>query len=232
MPTFRYKIDRLRAVGRHRRRRRRHPRHVCRLPHRGRHLRAHRAALCRADERAGRGAPLAWARRSAPPPSPRLLYAFISGGEAIVGRAVVGADPDRSPSCGCLDGVVPAIQAWLKRRRRRPWRHERKPWSRSSRTRRTADRRSRDPAGEGRDQALRRPAGAGRRRPRRARRRDLRPGRAQRLGQDHADQRHLGLLSARPAAPSRSTAPRSAAIRRTRSPAAAWRAPIRSRGRS
>ena len=51
----------LRAVGRHRRRRGRHPCHVCRLHHRGRHVRAHRGSLCRADERAGRGAPLAGA---------------------------------------------------------------------------------------------------------------------------------------------------------------------------
>ena len=63
--------DRLRAVGRHRRRGRRRACDVCRLRHRGRHLRAHRAALRRADERARRRAQLVRARRSAPPSSPR-----------------------------------------------------------------------------------------------------------------------------------------------------------------
>ena len=52
---------RLCTVGRHRRRGRRHPCHVCRLPDGGRHVRAHRAALRRADERARRLASLAGA---------------------------------------------------------------------------------------------------------------------------------------------------------------------------
>ena len=45
-----------------------------------------------------------------------LLYAFISGGEAMVGRAVVG----RIQILAILwlpDGIVPAIKAWVKRRR-------------------------------------------------------------------------------------------------------------------
>jgi branched-chain amino acid transport system permease protein len=45
-----------------------------------------------------------------------LLYAFISGGEAMVGRAVVGLILVLA-ILWLPDGVVPAIQAWLKRRR-------------------------------------------------------------------------------------------------------------------
>ena len=159
-----------------------------------------------------------------------LLYAFISGGEAMMGRAIVGLILIVA-ILWLPDGVIPAIQAWLKRRRTAPvTTRARSGAGRSGGS--TDDQRALDPAGEGRHQALRRPAGAGRRRPRRARGRDPRPGRAQRLGQDHADQRDLGLLSADQRhhhARRRRDRPRS---RRTRSPAAAWRAPIRSRGRS
>ncbi|TBR26034.1 MAG: ATP-binding cassette domain-containing protein, partial [Reyranella sp.] len=45
-----------------------------------------------------------------------LLYAFISGGEAMVGRAVVGLILILA-ILWLPDGVVPAIQAWMKRRR-------------------------------------------------------------------------------------------------------------------
>jgi branched-chain amino acid transport system permease protein len=45
-----------------------------------------------------------------------LLYAFISGGEAMVGRAIVGLILIVA-ILWLPDGVVPAIQQWLKRRR-------------------------------------------------------------------------------------------------------------------
>jgi branched-chain amino acid transport system permease protein len=48
-----------------------------------------------------------------------LLYAFISGGEAIVGRAIVGLILIVA-ILWLPDGVVPAIQHWLKRRRSAP----------------------------------------------------------------------------------------------------------------
>ena len=48
-----------------------------------------------------------------------LLYAFISGGEAMVGRAIVGLILIVA-ILWLPDGVIPAIQHWLKRRRRRP----------------------------------------------------------------------------------------------------------------
>jgi branched-chain amino acid transport system permease protein len=47
-----------------------------------------------------------------------LLYAFISGGEAMVGRAIVGMILIVA-ILWLPDGVVPAAQAWLKRRRPR-----------------------------------------------------------------------------------------------------------------
>ena len=46
-----------------------------------------------------------------------LLYAFISGGEAMVGRAIVGLILIVA-ILWLPDGVLPAIQQWLKRRRR------------------------------------------------------------------------------------------------------------------
>jgi branched-chain amino acid transport system permease protein len=48
-----------------------------------------------------------------------LLYAFISGGEAIMGRAIVGLILIVA-ILWLPDGVIPAIQAWLKRRRSPP----------------------------------------------------------------------------------------------------------------
>jgi branched-chain amino acid transport system ATP-binding protein/branched-chain amino acid transport system permease protein len=48
-----------------------------------------------------------------------LLYAFISGGEAMVGRAIVGLILIVA-ILWLPDGVIPAIQHWLKRRRPRP----------------------------------------------------------------------------------------------------------------
>jgi branched-chain amino acid transport system permease protein len=45
-----------------------------------------------------------------------LLYAFISGGEAVLGRAIVGLILIVA-ILWLPDGVIPAIQAWLKRRR-------------------------------------------------------------------------------------------------------------------
>ena len=48
-----------------------------------------------------------------------LLYAFISGGEAIMGRAIVGLILIVA-ILWLPDGVIPAIQAWLKRRRAAP----------------------------------------------------------------------------------------------------------------
>jgi branched-chain amino acid transport system permease protein len=45
-----------------------------------------------------------------------LLYAFISGGEAMVGRAVVGLILVLA-ILWLPDGIVPAIKAWVKRRR-------------------------------------------------------------------------------------------------------------------
>jgi branched-chain amino acid transport system permease protein len=45
-----------------------------------------------------------------------LLYAFISGGEAILGRAIVGLILIVA-ILWLPDGVIPAVQAWLKRRR-------------------------------------------------------------------------------------------------------------------
>jgi branched-chain amino acid transport system permease protein len=47
-----------------------------------------------------------------------LLYAFISGGEAMVGRAIVGLILILA-ILWLPDGVVPAVQKWLKRRHRR-----------------------------------------------------------------------------------------------------------------
>ena len=46
-----------------------------------------------------------------------LLYAFISGGEAMVGRAIVGLILIVA-ILWLPDGVIPAIQQWLKKRRR------------------------------------------------------------------------------------------------------------------
>ena len=46
-----------------------------------------------------------------------LLYAFISGGEAMIGRAVVALVLILA-ILWLPDGVVPAVKAWLKRRRR------------------------------------------------------------------------------------------------------------------
>jgi branched-chain amino acid transport system permease protein len=48
-----------------------------------------------------------------------LLYAFISGGEAMVGRAIVGLILILA-ILWLPDGVIPAIQHWLKRRRPQP----------------------------------------------------------------------------------------------------------------
>src|SRR5207237_3366734 len=48
-----------------------------------------------------------------------LLYAFMSGGEAIMGRAIVGLILIVA-ILWLPDGVIPAIQAWLKRRRAPP----------------------------------------------------------------------------------------------------------------
>ena len=48
-----------------------------------------------------------------------LLYAFISGGEAMVGRAIVGLILILA-ILWLPDGVVPAVQKWLKGRRQRP----------------------------------------------------------------------------------------------------------------
>lgn len=50
-----------------------------------------------------------------------LLYAFISGGEAMVGRAIVGLILIVA-ILWLPDGVVPALQQWLKRRRPQPTR--------------------------------------------------------------------------------------------------------------
>jgi branched-chain amino acid transport system permease protein len=48
-----------------------------------------------------------------------LLYAFISGGEAMVGRAIVGLILIIA-ILWLPDGVIPAIQRWLKKRRPAP----------------------------------------------------------------------------------------------------------------
>lgn len=48
-----------------------------------------------------------------------LLYAFISGGEAVLGRAIVGVILIVA-ILWLPDGVIPAIQAWRKRRRAAP----------------------------------------------------------------------------------------------------------------
>ena len=48
-----------------------------------------------------------------------LLYAFISGGEAMIGRALVGAILTIA-ILWLPDGVVPAVQKWLRRRRVAP----------------------------------------------------------------------------------------------------------------
>jgi len=81
-------------------------------------VRAHRAALCRADERAGR-APAGSARRSRAFIT-TLLYAFISGGEAYGRRAIVGRHFDPVHSCGLPDGVVPAAKKGWARAPRAP----------------------------------------------------------------------------------------------------------------
>ncbi len=116
----------LRAVGRHRGRGGRHPCDVCRLPHRGRHLRTHRAALCRADERAGRLAPLVRAgdrrhrhhRACSMPSSAAARRWWAAPSSALVLILAILWLPD---------GVVPAVQAWLKRRHRpRRGGHERR----------------------------------------------------------------------------------------------------------
>ena len=123
-----------------------------------------------------------------------LLYAFISGGEAMVGRAIVGLILIVA-ILWLPDGVIPAIQQLAEAPADRARSRHAPRWCRSCRRRRSRSA-SGHPGSARRHQALRRPAGAGRRRSRRARGRDLRPGRAQRLGQDHADQRHLRPLSA------------------------------------
>ena len=48
-----------------------------------------------------------------------LLYAFISGGEAMIGRAIVGVILI-SAILWLPDGAVPAAQKWLARRRSAP----------------------------------------------------------------------------------------------------------------
>ncbi len=48
-----------------------------------------------------------------------LLYAFVSGGEAMIGRALVGVILIVA-ILWLPDGAVPAVQKWLRRRRRRP----------------------------------------------------------------------------------------------------------------
>src|SRR6185369_8396365 len=48
-----------------------------------------------------------------------LLYAFISGGEAMVGRAIVGVILI-SAILWLPDGFVPAVKKWLAKRRRAP----------------------------------------------------------------------------------------------------------------
>ncbi|NQW53589.1 MAG: ATP-binding cassette domain-containing protein, partial [Rhodospirillales bacterium] len=48
-----------------------------------------------------------------------LLYAFISGGQAMVGRAVVGLILILA-ILWLPDGIVPAVKAWMKRRHRVP----------------------------------------------------------------------------------------------------------------
>src|SRR5260370_25291495 len=48
-----------------------------------------------------------------------LLYAFISGGEAMAGRAIVGLILIIA-ILWLPDGVIPAIQHWVKKRRPAP----------------------------------------------------------------------------------------------------------------
>ena len=124
-----------------------------------------------------------------------LLYAFISGGEAMVGRAIVALILI-SRSCGCRTASC---------RRSKKWAGEaplpRRPMARAEvGTRRPA---TAKPIG---DTVLLQVRGAAKRFGGLqalggvdldvARGRDPRPGRAQRLGQDDPDQRHLRLLSA------------------------------------
>ena len=125
-----------------------------------------------------------------------LLYAFISGGEAMIGRAIVGVilivgDPVAARRRRCrppeVAGQAPAARG------RKPPSAEVAPVVPPAQAGR---RRAYCCEVRARHQAVRRPAGAGRRRSRRARGRDPGAGRAQRLGQDDADQRHLRLLSA------------------------------------
>ena len=60
-----------------------------------------------------------------------LLYAFISGGEAMVGRAIVGVILI-SAILWLPDGFVPAVKKWLAKRRRAPVPRSRSPRSRPS----------------------------------------------------------------------------------------------------
>ena len=103
VPTLRYKLVGLRALGRHRRRRGRRACDVCRLHHRRRHLRAHRAALCRADERDRRLAQLVRAgdrRHRHHHPALRLHQRRRGDGRPRHRRR----DPDPRPSSGCRTG--------------------------------------------------------------------------------------------------------------------------------
>ena len=88
------------------------------------------------------------------------------------------------------------------------------------------------PEDRGADQALRRLHRARRREPRDRAGRALRPDRAQRLGQDDADQLHLRLAAQRAGLDRCSTARTSRACRPTSARAAASPAASRSRGRS
>ena len=161
-----------------------------------------------------------------------LLYAFISGGEAMVGRAIVGVILIVADPAGCPTASCPAIQQLADAAAaRRPGRGAAPRWRRSCRRQ--------PPIGDARILQVRGVA--------------KRFGGLQALGGVDLDVREgeiLGLVGPNGSGKttlinvisgfypltqrhrSRSTASRSAACRRTRSPAAAWRAPTRSRGRS
>ena len=191
MPTLSVQADRLRALGRHRRRGGQHPRHVRQLRHGRRDVLDHRAALRGPHERARRRPALAGPRRRRHHHRrvALRLHRRPAGGARACGGGVRADPGDPAAARGHRAGRPRPLARVATAPRRGP--HGAGGRARGGR----AGRGARVP---GRVAGVRRHPGATRRQPHGRARRDRRAGRAQRLGQDDAHQRDQRPLRRRP----------------------------------